>query len=199
MLRGELGAAESELTTIWGTYWFHTVREMVEVELASVSIRALRQDHYDLSVRLRENVMKRLSDLRLSGYEHRTMMNVGSNHAQKDYLRGTDQEWLGDYLVHRSNVVGGPVIVVAVAPARILSETGGSVVSDDLAVSPENELRRLMNESWPNQAVFLPFEDPVFQRGGVPLNFERTVYSSAPGRHYDAFVSLPVAHRIPIR
>lgn len=197
-LRSALDARESELTAVWGAAWYETVAEMVEVELASVSVRALREDHYDLSVRLREDVMKRLADLRLEGHSRSSLINVGGNHAQKTYLQGTEQEWLGDYLVHRSRAVGGPVIVLSVTPARIVNSAGTVTTYDIMDASPENELFRLMNETWPDQIVFLPADDPVFL-DGVPMNSEGTIRVSAPKRHYDVFVLLPLAHRIPIR
>jgi hypothetical protein len=198
-LRRQLEANRSLLVASWGQDWYDTVAEMVEVELASVSIRAQRNDHYDLSVRLRENVMKRLADLRLEGYPHRSMINVGANHAQKEYLRGTNQEWLGDYLVHKSTAVGGPVVVVAVMAARITSGSGASVVYDILDASPENELFRLMHEAWPDQIVFLPLDDPVFLAGGVPVNFEGMIQVSALKEQYDALMQLPLARRVPLQ
>jgi hypothetical protein len=169
-LRGALATRESELVAAWGADWYETVAEMVEVELASVTVRALRDDHYDLSVRLREDVMKRLADLRLEGYPHASLINVGGNHAQKAYLKGTEQEWLGDYLVHRSNALGGSAIVLNVTPARIMDSAGAVTTYDIMDVSPENELFRVM----------------------------QVIHVGAPKRIYDAFILLPLAHRVPL-
>ena len=198
-LRAALETGRSSLIGSWGQYWYETVIEMVEVERASVPIRAMREDRYDLTVRMRESVMKLLADARLRGYEHRTLMNVGGNHAQKEYLKGTDQEWLGDYLVHQSDAVGGSSIVLTVTPARIVSGSGsGSADFDVTDASPENELWRTMSETWPGQIVFLPVDDPVFLADGVPMNFEGTIYVGSPKRHYDVFLLLPLAHRVPL-
>ncbi len=198
-LRAELEAGRSGLIDSWGEYWYETVVEMVEVERASVPIRALREDHYDITVQMREAVMKLLADARLRGYEHRTLLNVGSNHAQKEYLRGTDHEWLGDYLVHQSDAVGGSSIVLAVTPARIVSGSATTLSDYDVAdASPENEIWRTMNETWPDRIVFLPVDDPVFMGDGVPMNFEGTIYVGSPKRHYDVFLLLPLAHRVPL-
>jgi hypothetical protein len=197
-LRDELEAQRSDLVATWGAYWYETVSEMVEVERASVPVRAMRKDHYDLSVRLRENVIKRLADLRLEAYGHGTVINIGSNHAQKEYLTGTSQEWFGDYLVHKSRAAAGSVIVLGVTPARVVSGSGGATTNYDImATSPENELFRLMYETWSDQIVFLPLDDPVFRSERVPLNFEGTIYVCAPERHYDVLVVLPLAHRVP--
>jgi hypothetical protein len=199
-LQEALRTDRADLRDSWGAYWYDTVAEMVEVELASVSIRAMRQDHYDLTVRLRESVMKRLADLRLDGYAPGTLINVGGNHAQKEYLKGTDQQWLGDYLVHESAAVGGSVIVLNINPARIVTGSGGATTLFDIRdASPANELWRLMNEAWPDRAVFLPLDDPVFAAGGVPINYEGTIYLAAPKRQYDILVLLPLAHRVPLQ
>ena len=193
-LRSELEARRSELLETWGSYWYETVAEMVDVERVSVTVRAIREDDYDRSVRIREDEMKRIADLRLGGYEHRTLMNVGGNHAQKDYLKGTEQEWLGDYLVHRSTSVGGSAIVVGFVAARILR--GSAVQYDIMDDSPGDELFRLMYESWPQSIVFMPLDDPLFTTGGIKMNFEGRIHRAAPKRYYDAFIQYPLAHRI---
>jgi hypothetical protein len=195
-LQGELVAGRSGLVASWGQSWYDTVLEMVEVELASVEIRAIRDRNYDKSVRLREDVIKRLADRRLQDVPHGTLINFGSTHAQKERLRGTDIEWLGDYLAHRSQVADGSVLVLAVSPALVVSLPGSGVPDSDLSASPENELLRVMNETWPDRYVFLPLDDPLFSSGRIPMNFG-DIYVGAPRRQYDAFVLLPQAHRVP--
>jgi hypothetical protein len=197
-LRSELEARRPELMASWGEYWYETVAEMVEVELASALIRAAREDHYDLSARLREDAMKQTADRRLEGYPHRTLINVGGSHAQKKRLKGTEQEWLGDYLVHKSEAVGGSAIVLVVTAARIVPATGALEPDYQLMASPENEIFRTMSEIWPDQTVFLPVDDPLFAADGVPMNFEGTIYVGAPKQHYDVFLLLPLAHRVPL-
>ena len=198
-LRIELEVGRSVLRDSWGKYWYDTVVEMVGVERASVPIRAMREDRYDVTAQMREAVMKLLADARLRGYEHGTLMNVGGNHAQKEYLKGTDQEWLGDYLVHKSGAVGGTSIVLTVTAAKIVSDGPSEALLFDVAdASPENELWRIMNETWPDQIVFLPVDDPTFLGGGIPMNFEETIYVGSPKKHYDVFLLLPLAHRVPL-
>jgi hypothetical protein len=191
-----LDARRAELRQAWGGVWYDRVVEMVEVERVSVDIRERRDRDYDDSARRREAEMKRLTDRRLAGYEHRSILNVGGNHAQKEHLKGTEQEWLGDYLVHRSTAVGGPAIVLCVTAAEIVGGAAWSVpdwrVTDE---SPDNEIWRVMSETWPNRTVFLPLDDPAFGQG-VRMNFEGIIHSGAPRRHYDAFLQYPVAHRI---
>lgn len=195
-LRDDLEARRTELIAAWGSYWYDTVAEMVDVELVSVTVRAMRDDDYDQSVKTRENEMKRLADVRLAGYAQRTLLNVGGNHAQKERLKGTEQEWLGDYLVHRSTSVGGTSIVLGFVAAKILS--GSTVQYDILDDSPEDEIFRLMYESWPQHIVFMPLDDPMFATGGVKMNFEGQIHRGAPKRYYDAFLQYPLAHRIQL-
>ena len=195
-LRDDLQVRRTELIDAWGSYWYETVAEMVDVELVSVTVRAIREDDYDRSVKTREDEMKRLADLRLAGYAHRTLLNVGGNHAQKERLKGTEQEWLGDYLVNRSTAVGGSSIVLGFVAAKVVS--GSTVQYDILDESPEDELFRLMYERWPEQIVFMPLDDPLFATSGVKMNFEGIIHKGAPKRHYDVFLQYPLANRIPL-
>jgi hypothetical protein len=194
-LQAELNASRSELIAAWGQYWYGTIVETVEVELASIPVRALRERDYDRSVRLREDAIKWLADRRLQDFRHGTLINVGSTHAQKKRLFGTEIEWLGDYLVHESQAADGSVIVLDVSAAHIVSVPGSGIPDYDLTASPENELFRVMNQTWPDQIVFLPTDDPLFSSRRVPINSEGTIYVGAPKRHYDVFVLLPLAHR----
>jgi hypothetical protein len=194
-LRDELTTRGPDLSAAWGSYWYDALVEMVEVELVSVSIRAMRDDHYDLSVRLREDVMKRLADVRLKGFAHGTILNVGGHHAQKSFLLGTSQEWLGDYLAHASPEAAGSVFALFVSAARIESSSGAKLY-DIHDSSPPNELFRLMYESSPEQTVLLPLDDPIFTQGGVPVNFEEKIRVCALKRQYDAVVQMSSAHRV---
>jgi hypothetical protein len=196
-LQAELESRRSDLVASWGQHWYDTVVEMVEVELRAVTVRALRESDYDESVRLREEAIQWLADSRIASTPHGTLINIGSTHAQKERLWGTEGiEWLGDYLIHRSQPAAGSVITLGVlGAARIVSEPGSGVPDSDLSASPENELLRVMNETWPDQIVFLPVDDPVFSNERVPINISGEVYVGAPKRHYDVYVLLPVAHR----
>jgi len=199
LLHASLEADRSALVASWGSYWHDTVVEMVEVERASIDIRVDRDGHDDRAARARENIIKQLADARIAGYAHGTLINFGGNHAQKAHLKGTEQEWLGDYLVHRSTAIDGTVIVMAVVSAKIELEPGGSGTPFDvLDTSPENELFRLMVGTFPGHTVFLPLDDPVFTNGGVPVNFEETIYVCALKEQYDAVLQYGLAHRVPI-
>jgi hypothetical protein len=200
-LRSELLTGRASLVASWGSRWYDVVSELVDVELASVGIRAGRRSDYDRTTRDREDVIKRLADSRLDGYGFRTVVSAGNTHAQKSRLMGTEGvEWLGDYLVHRSPAVGGPVFVLCVTPARVVSAGASpATLYDVMSGSPGNELWRLMHEAWPDRVAFLPFDDAVFGTGSVLMNFDGTVYAGAPKAHYDAFVLLPSSHRVPVQ
>jgi hypothetical protein len=195
-LHSELQAERSDLVASWGLRLYDTVLEMVEVEQASVPIRAARDRNYDKSVRLREDAIKRIVDRRLQETPHGTLVNFGSTHAQKERLRGTDIEWLGDYLVHSSPVADESVIVLEVSAAHIVTVPGSGVPDSDLSASPANELLRVMNQTWPDQIVFLPLDDPLFASGRIPMNLGE-IYVGAPKQHYDVFILLPRAQRLP--
>jgi hypothetical protein len=195
-LQAELDANRSELVASWGQHWYDTVGELVEVERTSVPIRAIRESNYDKSVRLREDGIKRLVDRRLQDFPHGTLINIGSTHAQKKRLWGTEIEWLGEYLAHKSQVAGGSVIVVQVTPAHIKSVPGSGIPDYDLKASPENEILRVMNQTWPDQIVLLAMDDPLFSSGRVPINSDSTIYVGAPKRYFDMLILLPTAQRV---
>ncbi len=198
-LQSTLTSDRETLVGVWGEERYEMVAEMTEIELGSVPVRATWDDDPNKSAQLREQLMKDLADARLLDYEYGSVVNVGGNHAQKERLKGTKHEWLGDYLVNTSTVPSGPVISIVVVPARVVAEYQTQVPDWDLMdASPDNELFRLMSETWPGQSVFLPFTDPLFIDGGVAMNFEDTIHVASPERHYDGAVLLPLTHRIPI-
>ncbi len=195
-LDSDLATQRATLIAAWGEDRYDTVAEMVEVELASVEIRAIRGDDYDRSVRMREDVIKMLVDRYVGRTPGGTVINIGGNHAQKAYLKGTKQQWLGEYVAHESPVVNGSVIVLCVTAARIMA--GGSVAYDILDASPAHELFRITAETFGDRGVFLPLDDPVFSTADVAMNFEAVVHTGAPKEVYDMFVQFPVAHRVPL-
>ena len=195
-LEAELQTGRSDLIAVWGDYWYDTVVEMVEVELASVLIRSLRENDYEESVRLREEVIKSLADRRISSNPGGTLINLGNTHAQKEGLWGTEGiEWLGDYLVHRSPVSKGSTMALSVSAAYMVSVPGSGNPDFELSASPANELFRVMHETWPEERVFLPLDDPLFSTGRVPLNISGEIYVGAPKRQFDAIILVPRAHR----
>lgn len=197
-LRASLEGARPELVEAWGREWYETVLEMADVEQASIDIRADRASNDGRATRAREDVIKQLADARLAAYSGRGVINIGGHHAQRAPLLGTDQEWLGDYLAHRSPVAEGSVIVLSAVSAKTVLEPGSSGAPYDVSESsPENELFRLLAESWPGRNVFLPLDDPVFTDGRVAVNYEESIYSASLAEQFDAVLQYGLAHRMP--
>lgn len=195
-LLASLEAGRAALTASWGSGWYEEVVEMAEVELESIDIRS---EDGDAASRAREEVIKRLTDKRVAACSCNTVINVGGHHAQKSHLKGTEQQWMGDYLAHESTVVGRSIIVVGLSSARTVLETGAGGTPWDIlqSASPDNELLRLMAEAWPGKTVFLPLEDPLFSERRVAYNSEDIIYATALKEQYDAIIQYGLANRMP--
>lgn len=190
-----LEADRTSLVASWGSDWYDRIVETAEVERSSIKIRA--EDDGNRAARAREEVIKQLADARIGDFPHGTVINIGGHHAQKSHLMGTDQEWLGDYLVHRSTAVEGTVIVIAIASAKTELEPGADGTPFDvLDASPEHELYRVMVETWPGQNVFLPLDDPLFSTRTIAMNSEEVTYVTEFKEQFDAVLQYGLAHRM---
>ena len=148
---------------------------MVEVEQTSIDVREYRQSDDDRAVRAREEEINELVESPLSDDEGRTIINVGAHHAQKAPLMGTDQEWLGEYLMHRSETADGSVFIIGFTSAEAVLELGAPGSPFDIALSSlEGELLPLVAETWPGLNVYLPLDDPLFSERRVAYNSEET-------------------------
>lgn len=195
-LQAELADGRSALTAAWGEDVYDTIVEMVEVELASLQVRALRGSDYDQSVRLREEAIQGLSERRIGEIPGGTLINMGATHAQKKGLWGTENvAWLGDYLAHQSPAAEGAVFVLWVTPANIKELPDSGTPDFDLSASPPNELLRVIHETWPDETIFLPLDDPLFSSSRIPINVSGEIFVSAPAQQFDGVLLLPVAHR----
>ena len=183
------------LIASWGSGWYDQVVEMVEVELASIDIRA---GEGDAASRAREEIIKELSDERVAECSCGTLINIGGHHAQKSHLMGTEQEWMGDYLAHESAIVRGSIIVIGLNSARTMLEPGAGGTPWDIlqGASPDNELMRVVAESWPGRTVFLPLDDPLFTDRRVAYNSEDIIYATSLADQYDAIIQYGLAHRM---
>ena len=198
ILQSALEDDRDMLITMWGADWYARVVEMISVERSSIDVRSFRETDDEEAVRQREAVIKGLVDDRLTDYPHRTVINIGSTHAQKSYLRGTEIEWLGDYLVHRSPAVTGGIIVIDIVAARIELEPGATGTEFDVIdSSPDYELFRTMAETFPGKTVYLPLEATLFRDQTVAVNYEETIFVATLGDQYDAVLLYGSAHRMP--
>jgi hypothetical protein len=199
-LAATLEANRSLLGASWGVARYDQVAEMVEVEAISIDIREQRKGDDNGAARSREDLIKELVERRMGEDPAGTVINIGAHHAQKSPLMGTEQQWLGDFLAHESAVVDGSVMVVGFTSARIELEVGAGGTRFDIghSASPDNEILRLMAETWPDQTVFLPLDDPVFVDRRVAYNSEDVIYATSLGEQFDALVQFGLAHRMPI-
>lgn len=196
-LDASLRTESSTLSEEWGSEWFAHVLEMVEVERTSIDIREYRQSDDDRAARLREEEIKELVESRLAEDEGGTVINVGGHHAQKSPLMGTDQEWLGDYLVHRSEAAAGSVFIIGFTSAKTVLEPGAPGNPYDIVQSsPEDELLRLMAEAWPDMNVYLPLDEPLFSEKNVAYNSEDVIYAVQLADVFDALFQYGMAHRM---
>jgi hypothetical protein len=198
-LSAAIAVDQSNLVTAWGTDWYDEIVEMLEVELASIGIRAERREDDNAAARLREQTIKRLADHRIAACSCGTVINIGGHHAQKSHLMGTEQEWMGDYLAHTSTVVDGSIFVIHFSSARTELEPGAGGTPWDIlqSDSPENEVLRILAETWPGRTVFLPLDDALFAERKLAFNSEDVIYATALREQYDALIQYGIAHRMP--
>jgi hypothetical protein len=201
-IEGLLASLETHRSTLvesWGADWYDQVVEMAEVEFASIDVRAERREDDNDGARAREEIIKQLVDKRVAECSCSTVINIGGHHAQKSHLMGTEQEWMGDYLAHTSYVIGASIIVIGLTSARTELEPGAGGTPWDIleSASPDNELLRLMAETWPGQTVFLPLDDPLFRDRRVAYNSEDVIYASSLNEQYDAIIQYGFAYRMP--
>ena len=199
MLLEALERDRVDLIELWGADWYGNVVRMLEVELASIDVRAERREDDNDGARAREEIIKQLVDKRVAECSCGTVINIGGHHAQKSHLMGTEQEWMGDYLAHQSTVVDGSIIVVGFSSARTELEPGAGGTPFDIleSASPDNEVLRLMAETWPGPTVFLPLDDPLFSDRRVAYNSEDVIYATSLNEQYDAIIQYGLAHRMP--
>jgi hypothetical protein len=55
-----------------------------------------------------------------------------------------------------------------------------------------------MAETWQEQTVFLPLDDPLFGERTVAYNSEDVIYVTALEEQFDALIQYGLAHRMPI-
>ena len=76
----------------WGEARYRTVVEMLEQERVSIRAREAYGVGYERGVKTREAALKLIADRRIFEIDGMTLINIGGNHVQRRYLRGTRQE-----------------------------------------------------------------------------------------------------------
>lgn len=199
-LQQSLEADREGLVAAWGGERYQQLVDLATSERASIDVRAARADDDDAGARMREDLIKAVADERIAACECGTVINIGAHHAQKAHLMGTEQQWLGDYLTHASDVVAGSIMVVGLGSARTELEPGAAGTPWDVldSSSPDNELLRLMAETMPGRTVFLPLDAPLFADRTIAYNSEDVIYVTPLQQQFDAVLQYGTAHRMPI-
>jgi len=96
-------------------------------------------------------------------------------------------------------VVDGSIIVVDVMSAKTALEpgAGGTPWNIVTSSSPDNEILLTMAETWPQQTVFLPLDDPLFGDRTVAHNSEDIIYVTSLSQQFDGIIQYGLAHRMP--
>ena len=183
------------LQNAWGEGPYRQIETMIDVQLKSIAIKQHWSSDYDDAHREREAVICELVDALLEDVDGSTLINMGFNHAQLLPLRGTDQEWLADYLSHHSAAAGDVFSICAtIADGYRLDNEGNPAAFSLMERSKENELMRVLWEVGDGKPVFLPLEDPFFQDRMIPVNYLGDVRTTHPADVYDAFILLTDVH-----
>lgn len=199
-LLARVQADRSALTDAWGVDSYELLVDLLETERTSIDVRDTREHDDDAGARMREDLIKRMVEGAIDDCGCGTVINIGGHHAQKSHLMGTDQEWMGDYLAHTSPVVNGSVIVIGLASATTELEPGAEGTPWDIleSASPDNELLRVMAQTFPDRTVFLPLDDPLFADRTVAYNSEDVIYITALEEQFDAIIQYGHASRMPV-
>ncbi len=180
---------------IWGELWYERIKEMLNYEIISFNCRKyLENNDVQKRTRLREDVMKDIVDVYIKEDSAKTLINTGLNHAQKKHFRGSDNEWLAEYLVYQGEFSRDNTYVIAVIPARGQLEWGriGNYRNVDLiSDSKRSELFRLIFEKADKQHAFLPLDDPLFKTKELNINYHFEEIRAIPQVIHDGIYILP--------
>ena len=189
-LRVELEADADLYREGWGDRAYELIAEMLYAEHRSIEVRAER--NATERDRLREEVMKSLTERQLASARGGVLINVGYFHAQKRRQFGTVDEWLGQYLIEESPHAREQTFALVVAPASGEKRIRGRVESFDVTHdSPENELFRIMSELAGGKTAFLPLDAELFATEKVVVNYLPELATTPPKEVFDGFVLLP--------
>lgn len=193
-LARELEEREAEYEPAWGETLYSRLRELVEIELETVSIRGGQ----DFATE-RERLIIELCERRIAESPGKTVVNCGSYHMQKERFMGTRQVWLGEHLVRHSPVTRGRrVRSIAFVPIQGLRRDKFSVPDDypfDLRKeAPPHDLVRILGEHAGDRMAYLPLDAPLFAEKRVSATYTpRTTVVVTPKRQFDAIITYPKA------
>jgi hypothetical protein len=65
-------------------------------------------------------------------------------------------------------------------------------------MSPENEILRVMAQTWPDRTVFVPLDDPLFSDRRVAYKSEGVIYAASLREQFDALLQYGLTDGMPI-
>ena len=181
-LRAQLLDPAAAFDAVWGDLGYRAVLDLVDAELRSIPVRALRTERQRSDAR--ERVMHELVERYRAREGGPALVNVGAYHAQKTSRDGTVDVWLAERL-------GASGYSVLVTPTRGALPRGDTVRSIDvLSDSPPNELLRVTVELHGHGRVYVPLDDPFFRDERVVLTHHSRLDTEPPGRVFDGVLLL---------
>jgi hypothetical protein len=186
-----------DYAALWGEQWTDRLSEMAEIELQSLPLR----NAFSYMAQ-REKLMQSLVERRIQHTPHKTILNIGSYHAQKTRYMGSPITWIAEYLSQHSPSAAGKTYSVCVAPLAGIHITAPREPDphpfDLLTRSAENEIFRTMAAHADRKAAYLPLRNPLFANYRLPINhggeglFGKPIQFSIPlSRQFDALIILP--------
>lgn len=191
----EISRNQEHCTNLWGKEEYQIIERMTYYQLETYPIRKIWNKNNNKATRLREDLIKTIVDSYLDNYPHKTIINMGGFHAQRNPRLGTKQEWLGEYLSTKSPYATGKTYLIYVNAYKGEHDNGnGKTTTFDLSQSsPKNELFRIMNERCEDKISFLPLSNSKFSSHHVFVNYRSMLRIFPPYETFDAFILLPEA------
>lgn len=180
-----------------GTEWYERLSGTLAVELRTLPLR----DNWDVATRERLMIDLTVKVMQEAGTDRSdgatVAVNTGMFHAQRRRYMGTRQQWLGEYLAANPELYGGPEGLYSLAVfgftgemLRRFTDREARQVPHPTTRSQYTLSRRLYEQSPPGKMVFLPLQDPVFERR-MRLAFSYSELTGRPGRQFDAYLVHP--------
>ncbi len=191
----ELKEDQEKYLSSWGERWYYRIIDIFHYEIVSYHARKhLIENDVQKRTEIREDLMKEITDRYLKDRSNRTLINVGANHAQKIHVRGTENEWLAEYLVKRGPYSKDNTYVFVVIPGRGLLEWGriGDYRDIDLTRNSRKfELFQFIHTIAGEKPSFLHLDDPIFESKEIYLNFHFEEIKTLPQKIFDGIYILP--------
>lgn len=185
---------EHAYTDRWTGQWYTRVCELFEIEEASAVLRNKRDDG---SANRREDVITRLVERRIAECPGQTVLNVGSNHAEKTLTLNTWSSVSSRLTRTATATRPAPYVVSAIPMSGHTKQWFGateSVQFDLYKSAPGNNLVAVLGRAAGDRMAFLPLDDPAFSNQQFQISFNwLQAKSASPKKVWDAFIVYPKA------